>query len=435
MAGRRVTRSDRSLLKSHLLEKAHACVHPGSGLLPHTYVIPTYDAKPGADDNSVHAERSTTGSYLQMYDWDSCLFSQAAFKVGIEGLPLSVVRNFLAVQEEDGFIPRTVSPGRIWDKGDLCKPFLCQTLVHEMHRTDWQNIEQVRPMLAGLSSYLNYFQTHRKHSSGLFFWRDVLESGVDDNYALLAPLEAKKDEDQACVHYPDGKLLAVDLNSYLVAEFRAFAILARALGECQRATEFARLAFDLACKIEARLWDGELGMYVSIDPDDDSKVRMRSWIGLLPVFLGITSKARALHVLRTNVLAEEHFLRNFGIASLAASEPLSNQAPRGLYGRAIVCNWNGPVWILPCVLAVRSLIEQGLIAEAKDISRRAVAAMVKNLKTTGVLYENYNADTGVGLWAPKFMSWNILALELLDVIETRPSKFRPRQPAPSQCAA
>jgi hypothetical protein len=32
------------------------------------------------------------------------------------------------------------------------------------------------------------------------------------------------------------------------------------------------------------------------------------------------------------------------------------------------------------------------------------------------LYENYNAETGEPLWAPKFMSWNALALELIDLV-------------------
>jgi putative isomerase len=358
-----------------------------------------------------------------MYDWDSCLFAQFAHRIGIDGLPLSVVRNFLAVQEENGFIPRTVSPGRIWDQGDLCKPFLCQTLVEYMERTQWQELSEVRALLPGLRDYLEYFRTHRQHESGLFFWRNVLESGVDDNYALMAPREAKKDEDQACIRYPDGRLLAVDLNSYLVAEFRAFARLCCACDEIEPSREYAMLAHTLACKIEARLWDKQLTMYVNVDPDDNTPVSMRSWVGLLPALLDITTRSRASQVLLANALDERHFLRKFGIASMAASEPLSNQAPRGLYGNAIVCNWNGPVWVLPNVLTVRALVRLGLIREAKDVARRVVAAMVRDVKRNGVLHENYNADTGEALWAPQFMSWNIMALELIELLE-KPARKR-----------
>ncbi len=33
------------------------------------------------------------------------------------------------------------------------------------------------------------------------------------------------------------------------------------------------------------------------------------------------------------------------------------------------------------------------------------------------MYENYNAHTGEALWAPQFMSWNSLCLELIDFVE------------------
>ena len=56
----------------------------------------------------------------------------------------------------------------------------------------------------------------------------------------MAPREAKKDEDQACIRYPDGRLLAVDLNSYLVAEFRAFARLCCASDEIEQAQFLSR---------------------------------------------------------------------------------------------------------------------------------------------------------------------------------------------------
>jgi hypothetical protein len=109
---------------------------------------------------------------------------------------------------------------------------------------------------------------------------------------------------------------------------------------------------------------------------------------------------------------------------MAVSELLSNQAPRGLYGRAIVCNWNGPVWVLVNVLVARALTKYGLENEARDVARRMLSAMVKDIRETGVLHENYNAETGQGLWAPRFMSWNLLALELIDLVERTGQKRR-----------
>jgi putative isomerase len=374
------------MLQHHLRSKALTCVHEPDGLLPYHFVIPTCDAVAGSDDHDALPERSSIGHYLQMYDWDACLFAQAAHHIGVVGLPLSVVRNFLALQEATGFIPRTVSPGQIWDSGDICKPFLSQTLLAEMERTGWAQRREVAALLDGLNRYLEYFQHNRRHACGLYFWRNVLESGIDNNMALLAPQEALKDENQTAVTFPDGHLLATDLNSYLCAEFRAFSRLASRCGRNDLAQRYEQLGSELARAIEDRLWDEALGMYVNLDP-------------------------------RTNtVLNDEHFLRPFGVASMAASEPLSNQSPRGLYGRAIVCNWNGPVWVLPNVLVVRTLLRLGMRKAAANVARRVIAVMVKSLRETGVLHENYNADTGKQLWAPNFMSWNITALELCDLV-------------------
>jgi putative isomerase len=417
MKTRRLTTRDISMLRQHIQEKARTTVHQPEGLLQHPFVIPTYDAVAGADDSAHVAERSATGAYLQMYDWDSCLFSQSAHRAGLTGLPLAVVRNFLSLQTPDGFIPRTVSPGRVWDQGDLCKPFLSQTLLAEMERTNWAELNQIEPMLDALERFLGHYRSNRRHETGLYYWRNVLESGVDDNYALLAPHEADKDEDQTCVRYPDGRLLATDLNSYLVAEMRAHSQLAFACGRKAQGQKSATEADQLAALIEEKLWDASLSMYVNLDPVTGKTVQLRSWTGLAPAFFGVSSRSRVLEVLQNNVLNEQHFLRAYGIASMAASELLSNQAPRGLYGRAIVCNWNGPVWIMPNVLVVRTLLKVGMRTQAKNVARRVLAAMIKDLKETGRLHENYNADTGASLWAPCFMSWNIMALELIDLIE------------------
>lgn len=417
MTTRRVTKQDLLLLKRHLQDKANLSVHRPSGKFRDRFVIPTYDATPGADDHVNVPDRSHSGAYLQMYDWDACMFAQLAHRVGVEELPQAIVGNFLRLQERQGFVPRTISPGRIWDQGDLCKPFLSQTLLHAAQRRPQEAAVLVQPFLSGLERFLDFWKRNRRHESGLFTWRSVLESGVDDSYALLSPREAAKDEEKTCVAYPDGRLLAADLNSYMVAELRAFARLADICGDHDKAHAVRQEARLLARTIEQKLYDRSLKMYVHVDPDRNEPVRIRCWTGLAPVLFDVSSRSRALRVLRDTVLNEQHFLRPYGIASLAASESLYNQAPRGLYGRAIVCNWNGPIWILPNALTVRCLLRHNLTAEAKDVSRRVVAAMVKGLRERGTLFENYNAETGAALWAPHFMSWNIMALEMIELLE------------------
>ncbi|MBX9571955.1 MAG: hypothetical protein K2X77_23885 [Candidatus Obscuribacterales bacterium] len=401
-------------LKTFIIESAKGCIHPAEGSFHYRYVTPTIAVRPGADDSSDVPERSRVGHYLQMYDWDSCFFSQAAWRAGADGLALDVLRNFLSLQDKDGYIPRTVSPSRIWDKGDLCKPFLAQTCLAEYKRTQDVRYKLGPSEILGLDCYYKYFAETRRHSSGLYHWRNVLESGIDDNLALLYPLEAEKDENDEPGRFPDGELLASDLNAYLFAEYNAFADLCELSKDGRRAQEYRDRAKEIQELVEKYLWIEELGMYGNYHPRLKKQVKLRAWSGLCPVFFGLANDDRSNRTIKTNIMNEEHFLRPCGLASLAASENLYSQSKRGLYGRVIVSHWQGPMWILPNALASRMLVKRGLNAEAKKIASATCGAVEKVLEATGTMYENYNAETAAPLWAPDFMSWNILLLELLE---------------------
>jgi hypothetical protein len=411
LAVQTIKKSDLQLLKNHLTDHAKKCVHEADGALKYRYVTPTAAVKPGNDDNADVPERSSIGHYLQMYDWDACFFSQVAQNIGFPGLALDVVRNFLGLRESDGYVPRTVSPQRVWDKGDQCKPFLCQTLLstgHTMLTAD---------DLSGLDQYLNYFYTKRRDERGLYRWRNVLESGVDNNLALLAPSEAAKDENFEHTIFPDGQLLATDISAYLFAEYQSFSEIARISGNEELSLKYRAFADEVRHAIDDHLWNSALSLYCNLHPVEGYFVSLRCWTGLAPVLVGACSKERAAEVIERNILSEEHFLRPAGIPSVAASERIYNQSRRGLYGRVLVSNWQGPVWVLTNGMVVRCLSALGYAEGARAVASRMVSTLIKDLQNTGTLHENYHAETGESLFAPNFMSWNILALEMLNLLE------------------
>lgn len=409
-------------LRRTIGERALSCIHEPKGLLPYHFVTPTCEIEPGADDGASVSLRSLIGLYLHAYDWDALIFADAAGRLlGIKWLLLPIVKNFLAHQRKDGFVPRTISTHRIWDEGDPCKPFMCQMLIGALQRGDITE-DDVAPLLAPIENLLLYYRRRQFNKiSRLYYWPNVLASGVDSNPSLLFPREAHVSENvngRFVVDYPDGRLLATDLNAYMYAELLAFSKLCDRCGDQKRATRYERLATDLQQRIETTLWDDDLGMYINVDPLTGEKVAIRSWTGLAPTLFGLSPSDRSRRVITENILSEEHFLRPFGIASLAASDHLHNQAPRALYGRARVCNWSGPIWVLPNALVARFLVACGLIKEARDVATRILRAVINDLATNNTTHENYDADTGRPLWAPKFMSWNILVLELANLLES-----------------
>jgi hypothetical protein len=402
-------------LGDFLKQQAPTCVHSPEGSLPYRFVTPSFGVKAGADDKSAVPERSATGHYLQMYDWDACFFSQVSERLGLPALAPDVVRNFLALQEKDGHIPRTVSPHRIWDAGDQAKPFICQTLDRHLKANAASSKSILTAeVLSKLHLYLQYFENNRRHESGLYHWRNVLESGVDDNLALIYPTEAAKDENTDLGKFPDGEILAVDASAYMACEFEAFASLADRAGNQDLHREYQKKADAIKQAIEEKLWDDELNMYVGFYPADNSTVRVRSWTGLTPVCMGIATPERAKKVIDANILSDEHFLRPFGLTSYAASERLYNNSPRGLYGRAMVSNWQGPAWILVSALVCRGLVHYGRSADCGRVAEGVLKSMKLDLDKNKTLHENYDAETGRPLWAPDFMSWNSLAVELIE---------------------
>ncbi len=416
MLATRITTQGLKKVKDFFKVNAPTCVHQPDGMLHYKFVTPSYSVKAGADDNSGLPERSRTGHYLQMYDWDSCFFSQAAPRVGINGLGGDVVANFLSLKDAEGHVPRTVSPQRIWDAGDECKPFLCQTLLHQI-KNEKNEKNNFANYIEDLDCYLQYFERKRKGEHSLYRWRNVLESGIDDNLTLLSPREAAKDEDESVSQFPDSRLLAVDLSSYLVAEFKAFAEICTKFGRANLAEKYNKSAAETAKALDDHCWDEKTGIYCNLDPKDGSKVTIRAWTALIPALLGLTRQDRIERIIKTNIMSEEHFLRPAGITSVAASEPLYNNAMRGMYGRAIVSNWQGPVWVLTNAFVVRCLVAHGFKKEAEEVSSRMLNTMLADIEKNGTLHENYHGETGQPLWAPQFMSWNILALELVEVLE------------------
>lgn len=403
-------------LKEYLLSAAKHCIHEAAGQLPFRFVTPSTGVIAGNDDNEAVSKRSLTGHYLQMYDWDSCFFAQMGARLGIPELAFDVIGNFLALQEENGQVPRTISPQRIWDTGDHCKPFLCQTLHAAVIQAPSLKSFITADLLNKLSKYLEYFDKYRQSANGLYHWRNVLESGVDNNLALMYPLEASKDTNDNMTEFPDGQVFACDLLTYLAAEYEALAALHLVAQDPPPAAKYSQKAGNLKDLLEKYFWDQEASFFFNLAPDGKTKIRVLSWTGFTPLIYGFAGKEKAEQLIKQHITNEASFLRKSGITSMSALERTYNQAKRGLYGRFMVSNWQGPVWGLTTALAIRGLQHYKYEDSACEIAGRWVNTLSQSLKRDGTLYENYYAETGDGLWAPDFISWNILALESLELL-------------------
>lgn len=80
-------------------------------------------------------------------------------------------------------------------------------------------------------------------------------------------------------------------------------------------------------------------------------------------------------------------------------------------------NWQGPVWPFANYLHCHSLNSYGYKEEALDIAERVIKLCIRDMDATGGMHENYNSETGEGLAAPGFISWNMLLMNLIGELE------------------
>lgn len=397
---------DRSALYEHIEQLKDRVVREPAGLLPFRYVIPTA----ALDEGKTRQE----GAYAQQYDWD-CFFEGVAlcYDGGDRAEAFrDAMRNFLLFVGADGSTPRTLSPEKFWDFPDQMKPFLAQGCLLASRATgdvSWLDGEPFERLAANL----RYWEANRRGGHGLYMWRSSLESGVDNNATT--------------VNLPDLTVESVDANAYLVREYRAAAEVARRLGRAPDGASLDARGDELARRMEVVLWDEEDGCYydlVSVSDEPFSRIRTKSWTCLTPLWAGTASPERAKTLVERHVLDEETFWGPHGLPSLARSDRLYNQARRGLLyidvekRRWEVSNWQGPVWVVANWQVMHGLMRYGYRDEARELAARVVDLLARDVAATGGMHENYNAETGQGLWSPSFGSWNMLAARMIEEAES-----------------
>ena len=250
-----------------------------------------------------------------------------------------------------------------------------------------------------------------------------MESGADDLPLSAVPSShtpAWTAEAHGCA------TASPDVNAFLVRERRALALFLEAWagaeggapGEALRARARAHRAAGSALEaaMGAVLWvrgGGGAGYWGAYNAKARAPVLDRTYQMAWPAWAGIGSGAQSAACL-AEVLSPD--MRGaFGIRSTSAAHPRYSTedaiAPYSI--------WRGPVWInVNCCLAY-ALARAGLRAEAAALAQSLVAALAADLRRSGAMHECYHPDSGAPTCSASkgFLSWNMLAAELLHNLE------------------
>ena len=301
------------------------------------------------------------------YLWDSA-FHAVAWRHLDPALGLEQLAAMLHAQHADGFIPHRMGP----EGGtDITQPPVLAWAAAEVlamyPSPDWLAWAYPR-----LERFLNWFVATRQVQDGLLAWQTTSittcrcdESGWDNSPRFdLSPSP-----------------LAIDLNAFLVREYRAMAGFAATLGRPAEATAWTARATALAAAIDRLLWDEERGIYGDRSPGAAATRPLRTPAGLLPLVHGLVSDQRAS---RMAALVDDPQV--FG-----TPVPLPSVAVADQVGMASLNDmWRGPVWININHQVIRGLQAHGFVDVAERVRSGTVAAIERWFDRQGSIYEFYD---------------------------------------------
>lgn len=364
-------------------------VKPPRGLLRHEYLVPS-------------------GPYFQLFDWDT-YFMGVALSYDHVGRPLAdSVEDFLdfvgARADDPGYVPREIAPDGFWALPEMCKPFLAQAAWRASETIG--NATWLRPYYKRLALTLQFWENARRAPNGLFRWFDGVESGVDNNPAVS--------------NSPADVTEGVDLQCYIDREYEAMRLIALALGKPQDAARYGQKAAALRRRVQKLMWDPSEGLYLNIDSRTGQFVRIKTWTDFVPLWARIATPEQAQRMIRQHLLNPEEFWAPYGIRTIAADEPDYN--PHSGY-------WRGPVWVISNDLLMHGLMNYGFRKQASELAEETVTLLVRDLKATGGMNENYNPQTGAPTAAGHFVSWDLLGAHMLQEAQTGadPAALKPLQ--------
>lgn len=420
-------KTDRELIRDYLFEKLDKVMKKPYG----NYKYPFVDPGSAYDGN--------------LWDWDTFWAMYAMIGVAEnqsehteEGFREKLiecgkgnVKNFLSFQLEDGYIPMMINEPeadepyliRKHNEGEILnmhKPFLCQQIcLVSGYAGDY---EWIRDDLDKLKKYFEcYDRYYYNEKCGLYVWADDVMIGVDN--------------DPATFGRPRFTTASVFLNSFLVRELKSMAQICQVFGMESDAALYADKAEKLVCAIQNECYDARDKMFYSVDVDIKTRpydwfhkglgvfwntlfIKVRCWSNFLPMLIGFATPEQASS-LKEHITDEATFFSPGGIRSLSKDEKMYNLEPTGNPS-----NWLGPIWIISQYAVFRGLMNYGYRAEAEELCKRTLSLLGDDLRKSGDLHEYYNPETREPIMNPGFVNWNVLALNMADELEGKPSPAR-----------
>lgn len=361
---------------------------PKQGSIKHDYLVPG-------------------GPYNEQWDWDGFFIGMSlASEISSEAIYLkNWALNYLGHVRPNGFTPGLLTPDGIDKRLHHMKPFLAQGCFFASRFLN--DFSWLTPHMDRLERSVGYREKEFFDPRyGLSAWYDSMESGADNSVALL--------------DYPRRGVLATDLNAFLYREYLAITLIAREFKDKKKHAQYSMKANILQRNIMRHLWSREDNIFYNLERKGGQSIRRVTQASLMPLWSGVAPYTQGREMIKRWLLNPKKLWARWGIRTLTADDPAYNQTnmikPHS--------NWQGPVWPLVNCLSSYILLDYGFQKEALRLAETTARLCLTDIKKTGGMHENYNAETGKPLAAPNFVSWNLLTAHLIPNTEAGVNPFR-----------
>lgn len=375
-----------------------------------------------------------------LWDWDSFWAAYALLGIAESGgiskervldHARGNVLNFFDNQLSDGYIPMMIEKTDLPEpylnlrhkegvKMNMAKPFLSQQIClisGAQGSFDW-----IKPYIDKLELYFDrYDKGYYNSGCGLYVWANDIMIGMDN--------------DPATFGRPPYSTANIFLNAFMVRELKSMARILEACGKTAAADRYLDKSELLVKSIQNECWDKRDRFYYSVDADIKTRgydwfhkglgvfwktlpIKIRAWSGFLPLWAGFATDEQAAALL-THAEDEATFSSPSGIRSLSCDERMYD-----LSATNNPSNWLGPIWIIVQYIVFRGLMRYGYHDSARSLAEKTIALLGRDIEKSGTLHEYYVPENGEPVMNGGFLNWNLLAVNMADELEGKPSLDR-----------
>ncbi len=328
--------------------------------------------------------------YSTLYDWDQYFETIVQLYLGWKtDLARNGVEIFLDLQKENGHIQRS-SIGCEEQLSEHVKPFLAQIsllIYNRDGKIDFLSDNNFY-YYERMKKYLLYWLRNPQNYKGLAYWDSAPHTGMDTQHERAG-------------HWYDCFCCGADLNSYLVRECRAFALIAGLFDKSEDEKVFTEYAEKLKSTVLELMWDSDDGFFYDISRVTGEKIKVRYIGAFATMWAGICDGDMAKSMVENYLLNPREFNRGFNYPALSSSEPgYSEQYLPGDIG----CNWRANTWIPTNYYVFEGLRKYGYLKEAARLAEETY----KNVRLIGDR-EYYATESASGCGLDPFWGWSLLA--------------------------